>query len=139
MKSWLKGALQLLTLCAVAFATAVAVHRRDDAQETRDIKALVAKYDDLGNANLLAAYVGNSTISKAIMGGKPGAAQCEADLRASSQYGVLKACLANPACAGGIVDIARTDAPELLTDGPTPFRRYKTGEVCSPNGERRAE
>ena len=138
MKSWLRGALQLLTLCTVTLATAVVVHRRDNAQETRDIKALVAKYDDLGNANLLAAYVGNTTISQAMMAGRSGAVQCEADLRASSQYGLLKACLANSPCAAGIIDIARTEAPELLTDRPPPFRRYKGGELCSPNGDRRA-
>ena len=138
MNAWLKGALQLSTLFAVVLATAVAVHKRDDVQESRDIKALIAKYDDLGNANLLAAYVGNASISKAIGTGKPGAAQCEADLRASGQYDQLKTCLADPACAGGIIALVRTEAPELLTDGPKPFRHYKGGEVCAPDGGRRA-
>jgi hypothetical protein len=137
MKPWLKRALQLFALFAVVVATAVAVHWRDDAQESRDIRALIAKYDDLGRSNLLAAYVGNVELSKAIRAGKIGAAQCDADLQASWQHDELKVCLANPACAAGIVDLARKDAPELLTAGPAPFRHYRTGEVCSPDGQPR--
>jgi hypothetical protein len=138
MKPLRKHALQLTVLVAVFLATAVAVHWRDDAQESRDIKALVAKYDDLGYSNLLAAYVGNASIAQAIQSGKAGAAQCEADLRASAQYGLLRACLARPTCAAGIVDLARKDAPELLANGPTPFRRFKDGEVCTPKDDHQA-
>ena len=138
MKASLKGALQISTLFAVVLATAIGVHKRDDLQESRDVKALIAKYDDLGNSNLLAAYVGNVTISNAIRAGKVGSAQCESDLRASAQYGLLKACLADRTCAAGIIEMVRTEAPELLTDSPTPFKQYKAGEVCAPNGEHRA-
>ena len=37
MKAWLKGAPQFLTLFAVVLATAIAVHKRDDLQESRDV------------------------------------------------------------------------------------------------------
>lgn len=135
MKSRHKPALKVLTLVLVAISAGLAVHWRDDAQESRDVKALIAKYDDLGNSNLLAAYIGNAAISKAIRSGRPGSAQCDADLRASFQYDELKVCLADPKCAAGIVDVARTEAPELLKDGPVPFRHYKAGEACTPDGK----
>ena len=122
-------------MVVVAFSVGLAVHWRDDAQESRDVKALVAKYDDLGNSNLLAAYIGNAAISKAIRSGKPGSAQCDADLRASFQYDELKVCLANTKCAAGIVDVARAEAPELLTDDTVQFRHYKAGEACTPDGK----
>lgn len=134
-KSRHEPALKVLILVVVAFSAGLAVHWRDDAQESRDVRAIVAKYDDLGQSNLLAAYIGNAAISKAIRSGKPGSAQCEADLRASFQYDELKACLADPKCAAGIVDVARAEAPELLKDGPLPFRHYKAGEACAPDGK----
>jgi hypothetical protein len=64
MKSRSKIALKLLALFVVAFASGLAVHWRDNAEESRYVKALIAKYDDLGRSNLLAAYVGNVAISK---------------------------------------------------------------------------
>ena len=130
-----KHALKILTLVVVALAAGLAAHLRDDAQESRDVRAIVAKYDDLGTSNLLAAYTGNAAISKAIRSGKPGSAQCDADLRASFQYDELKACLADSKCAAGIVDVARAEAPELLSNGPLPFRHYKAGEACAPDGK----
>ena len=135
MKSRRRPALKVLTLAVVAFSAGLAVHWRDNAQESRDVKAIVAKYDDLGNSNLLLSYIGNAAISKAIRSGKPGSAQCDADLRASFQYDELKACLADSKCAAGIVDVARGEAPELLSDGPVPFRHYKDGEACAPDGK----
>lgn len=123
--------LQLVVVLAVALATALAVHHRDDAQETRDVKALLAKYDGLGYSNMLVAYTGHAAISKAIQAGKPGSAKCEADLRASMEYDLLRTCLSQSACAASIVDLVRTDAPELLTNEAPRFKYYRSGEPCT--------
>ena len=136
MKPWLKRTLQLSTLLAVALVTAVAVHWRDDAQETRDVKELIAKYEGLRYSNALASYISYVEISKELRAGKPGAAQCNADLTATAFHDVLKLCLVDAACSQGVMDTARKNAPELLADGPLPFRYYKSGEVCRPDAER---
>ena len=81
-KHVLRLAAQLVAMLAIAFATAIFVHSRDDAQERRDIRDLSEKYEGVGNANLLAAYVGHVEISRAIQADRPGSARCAADLRA---------------------------------------------------------